>query len=201
MTTTGEESGEHTGQKLDDIVRDADDYYNSLRRKHVSDTRLDVGVVSLVVWFASFAAIGLSAFALYGREIRYVLVSFLVAIVIAAAAGLATYTMRRRRGFKFAELGVLLNKMKQGGATSEDGLHLMDAVRQASLVAKKRKMDSAFKYGVVAFAVVALIGLNAAIGALAGVIAYLYFRFEALREYEREEKRYEDSKKDLLHSL
>ena len=201
MTTTGEESGEHTGQKLDDIVRDADDYYNSLRRKHVSDTRLDVGVVSLVVWFASFAAIGLSAFALYGREIRYVLVSFLVAIVIAAAAGLATYTMRRRRGFKFAELGVLLNKMKQGGATSEDGLHLMDAVRQASLVAKKRKMDSAFKYGVVAFAVVALIGLNAAIGALAGVIVYLYFRFEALREYEREEKRYEDSKKDLLHSL
>ena len=158
-------------------------------------------MVSLVVWFASFAAIGLSAFALYGREIRYVLVSFLVAIVIAAAAGLATYTMRRRRGFKFAELGVLLNKMKQGGATSEDGLHLMDAVRQASLVAKKRMMDSAFKYGVVAFAVVALIGLNAAIGALAGVIAYLYFRFEALREYEREEKRYEDSKKDLLHSL
>ena len=201
MTTTGEESGQRSDQKLDDIVRDADEYYNNLRRKHVSDTRLDVGVVSLVVWFASFAAIGLSAFALYGREIRYVLVSFLVAIVIAAAAGLATYTMRRRRGFKFAELGVLLNKMKQGGATSEDGLHLMDAVRQASLVAKKRKMDSAFKYGVVAFAVVALIGLNAAIGALAGVIAYLYFRFEALREYEREEKRYEDSKKDLLHSL
>ena len=123
MTTTGEESGQLTDQKLDDIVRDADDYYDSLRRKHVSDTRLDVGVVSLVVWFASFAAIGLSAFALYGREIRYVLVSFLVAIVIAAAAGLATYTMRRRRGFKFAELGVLLNKMKQGGATSEDGLH------------------------------------------------------------------------------
>jgi len=34
----------------------------------------------------------------------------------------------------------------------------MDAVRQASLVAKKRMMDSAFKYGVVAFAIVALIG-------------------------------------------
>ena len=201
MTTTGEESGQLTDQKLDDIVRDADDYYDSLRRKHVSDTRLDVGVVSLVVWFASFAAIGLSAFALYGREIRYVFVAFLVGIVIAAVAGLLTYAIRRRRGFKFAELGVLLNKMKQGGATSEDGLHLMDAVRQASLVAKKRKMDSAFKYGVVAFAVVALIGLNAAIGALAGVIVYLYFRFEALRGYDKEEKRYEDSKKELLQSL
>jgi len=77
----------------------------------------------------------------------------------------------------------------------------MDAIRQASLVAKKRKMDSAIKYGVVAFSLVALIGLNAAIGALAGVVVYLYFRFEALREYERDEMRYEDSKKDLLHSL
>ena len=123
MTTTGEESGQRSDQKLADIVRDADEYYNNLRRKHVSDTRLDVGVVSLVVWFASFAGVGLSAFALYGREIYYVFVSFLVAIVIATAAGLATYTIRRRRGFKFAELGVLLNKMKQGGATSEDGLH------------------------------------------------------------------------------
>jgi len=201
MTTPGEESGQHTDQKLDDIVRDADDHYNSLRRKHINDTRLDVAVVSLVVWFASFAAIGLSAFALYGREIYYVFVSFVLGIVIAAVAGLSTYAIRRRRGFKFTELGVLLNKMKQGGATSEDGLRLMDAVRQASLVAKKRKMDSAFKYGVVAFAIVALIGLNAAIGALAGVIVYLYFRFEALREHEKEERRYEDSKKDLLHSL
>ena len=201
MTTTGEESGQRSDQKLADIVRDADEYYNNLRRKHVSDTRLDVGVVSLVVWFASFAGVGLSALALYGRDIRYVFVSFLVAIVIATAAGLATYTIRRRRGFKFAELGVLLNKMKQGGATSEDGLHLMDAVRQASLVAKKRMMDSAFKYGVVAFAIVALIGLNAAIGALAGVIVYLYFRFEAFRGYDKEEKRYEDSKKELLQSL
>jgi len=30
---------------------------------------------------------------------------------------------------------------------------------------------------------------------------YLYFRFEALREYEREDERYEASKKDLLLNL
>src|SRR6266540_3847456 len=117
MTTPGEESGQHTDQKLDDIVRDADDHYNSLRRKHINDTRLDVAVVSLVVWFASFAAIGLSAFALYGREIYYVFVSFVLGIVIAAVAGLSTYAIRRRRGLKFTELGVFLNRMKQGGAT------------------------------------------------------------------------------------
>jgi hypothetical protein len=54
---------------------------------------------------------------------------------------------------------------------------------------------------VVAFAIVAVIGVNAGDGALAGVITYLYFRFEALRGYEGEERRYDESKKELLQSL
>jgi hypothetical protein len=201
MTTEGEEPGQRSDQMLDDMVRDADEYYSYLSGKHVNETRLDVAVVSLVVWFAAFAVLGLGSLAIYGRDIYFIVVSFLVAIVIGAAAGLVTYTIRRRRGFKFADLGVLLKKMKEGGASSEDGLRLMDAMHQAALVVKKRKMDSAFEYGVIAFTLVVLIGMNAAIGALAGVIAYLYFRFEALREYEKEETRYEDSKKDLLQSL
>jgi len=201
MSTEKEEPRKRNGQMLDDIVRDADEYYNYLRGKNVNETRLHVVVVSLVVWFASFAAIGLSAFALYGRMIYYVLVSFLIAIVIAAVAGVTAYAIRRRRGFKFAEFGALLKNVKEGGASSEDGLHLMDAMHQAALLAKKRKLDSAFEYGVVSFALVALVGMNAAVGALAGVIVYLYFRFEALREYEKEEKRYEDSKRDLLQIL
>ena len=201
MTNQGEESGHRNGQRLDDIVRDADEYYTYLKRKHVHETRLDVVVVGLVVWFASFAAIGFSALALYGRMIYYVAVAFSIAVVIGAAAGLVTYLIRRRRGFKFAELGALLSRMKAGGASSEDGLRLMDAMHQAATAVKKRRLDSAFEYGVVAFALVALIGLNAGIGALAGVIVYLYFRFEALREYERGEERYEDSKRQLLQSL
>jgi len=201
MTSQGEESEQRNGQKLDDIVRDADEYYTYLKRKHVNETRLDFVVVGLVVWFASFAAIGFSAFALYGRMIYYVAVAFSIAVVIGAAAGLVTYWIRRRRGFKFAELGVLLSKMKVGGASSEDGLRLMDAMHQAATAVKKRRLDSAFEYGVVAFALVALIGLNAATGALAGVIVYLYFRFEALREYEKGEEKYEDSKRELLQSL
>jgi len=201
MTSQAEESGQRNGQKLDDIVRDADEYYTYLKRKHVHETRLDVVVVGLVVWFASFAAIGFSALALYGRMIYYVAVAFSIAVVIGAAAGLVTYLIRRRRGFKFAELGALLSRMKVGGASSEDGLRLMDAMHQAATAVKKRRLDSAFEYGVVAFALVALIGLNAGIGALAGVIVYLYFRFEALREYERGEERYEDSKRQLLQSL
>jgi ABC-type multidrug transport system fused ATPase/permease subunit len=201
MTTSEEASGQRNGQKLDDIVRDADDYYNYLKKKHASETRLDVLVVSLVVWFASFAVIGLSAFALYGRENYLLLISFLIAIVIAAAAGVFTYFIRRSRGFKFAELGALLGKMKQGGASSEDGLRLMDAMHQAAVVVKKRRMDSAFEYGLLTFAIVVIVGMNSAVASLAGIVAYLYFRFEALREYERGEERYEDSKKALLQSL
>jgi hypothetical protein len=43
--------------------------------------------------------------------------------------------------------------------------------------------------------------LNAGLGALAGVIVYLYFRYEALREYERGDERYESSKRMLLQIL
>jgi len=220
MTTEREEPGQRTDRKLDDIVRDADEYYNYLRAKDVKGTRLDVAVMSILVWFSAFVVLALSSLAISGCFspssfsscvsssspskvlVQSLSVSALAAFVIAAATGLATYIIRRRRRFKFADLGALLNKMKEGGVSSEDGLHLMDAVHQAALVVKKRKVGrEALEYGLVAFILVGLIGSNAAVGMLAGVIVYLYFRFEALREYEKEEKKYEDSKKGLFQSL
>src|SRR5215467_9442913 len=200
MTTEQGEIGRN-GQKLDDMLKEADEYYSYLKGKHIHETRLDVLVVSLVVWFASFAVIGFSALALYGREIYFVAVAFLIAVIIGTSSGIVTYLIRRRRGFKFAELGVLLSKMKQGNTTSEDGLRLMDTIHQAAVAVKKRRMDSAVEYGIITFALVAIIGTNAGIGALAGVAVYLYFRFEALREYEKGEERYEESKKQLFQSL
>ena len=175
MPNEGEEPGRRNGQTMDDIVRDADEYYSYLSGKHVADTRLDAAVVSLVVWFAAFAVLGIGAITtIRGPTVyEYLAAAMLVAITLAAASGLVTYTVRRRRGFKFVELGGLLKKMKEGGASSEDGLRLMDAMHQAALVARKRKLDSAFEYGVVAFAIVAVIGVNAGDGALAGVITYL----------------------------
>jgi hypothetical protein len=211
MTTEGGGPGQNNDRKLDGFVRDANEYYNYLRRKHVSETRLDVVIVSLVVWFASFAVLGITSLAITnggrvpstmtGLLVYYLLASFLVGTVIAVAAGIATFVIKRRRGLKLAELGAMLNKMKGAGVTSEDGLHLMDAMHQAALVAKKRKVDTAFEYGAVAFILVGLIGSNAAVGLLAGVIVYLYFRSEAIKDREREERRYEDSKKELLQSL
>ena len=203
MATAKENPAQQNGQKLDDIVKDADEYYTYLKGRHVHETRLDTVVVSLVVWFASFVVLGVGAyFTIKGSMVvDYLLAAFLAAVAIGASSGLITYLIRRKRGFKFAELGTLIQKMKTGNGSSEDGLRLMDAVHQASLAVKKRRLDSAFEYAVIAFAIVTLFGLNAGIGALAGVIVYLYFRFEALREYEKGEERYEDSKRAFLQSL
>ena len=203
MTADRGEPGQRNGQKLDDIVQDADEYYNYLKEKHVQQTRLDAIIVGLTVWFGAFIALGVGAYTtIHGNGvIEYLLAAFLASIIIAVGAGLATYMIRRRRAFKFAELGILVSKMKQGALSSEDGLHLMDAMHQAAFAVRKRRLVSAFEYGVLAFAIVTILGLNAGIGALAGVIVYLYFRFEALREYERGEERYENSKRALLQSL
>lgn len=200
---TEKESGQRNGQKLDDIVQDADEYYNYLKEKHVQQTRLDAIIVSLTVWFGAFVALGVGAYATVQRSafIPYLLAAFLSSIAIGVGAGFATYLIRRRRAFKFAELGVLVGKMKQGGASSEDGLHLMDAMHQAAFAVRKRRLTSALEYGILGFAIVTIFGLNPGLGALAGVIVYLYFRYEALREYERGEERYESSKRALLQSL
>src|SRR6267143_4000217 len=204
---------------LDDIVRDADEYYDYIRKKDASGTRLDVAVVSVIVWFATFVVLGVSSLALAGCLspstfsscvsgpspskvlFQYLLLSAGVCTMAGLASGLATYGIRRGRRTRFAQLGALLDRMKGGEVSSEDGLHLIDAMHQAALVVKKRKVDSAFEYGVVAFALIGLFGNNVLAGIVAGALAYLYFREKALREYQIDEKRYEDSKRDLLQSL
>jgi hypothetical protein len=202
MTTEGGQDPRND-RAMDDIVARADELYVALRKRQADDTRLHVVVIGLCVWFATFAVLGLGALFTIksGGVMDYLVGAFLAGVAAGAAAGLVTYAVYRRRRFKFADLGALIARMKEGGASSEDGLRLMDAMHRASLALREKKMDAAIEYGVLVFAGVSAVGDNAAVGALAGVVAYLYFRFEAVRSYEREEKRYEDSKRDLLQSL
>ena len=118
MTTEREGPRQKNGQKLDDIVQDANEYYNYLKEKHVQQTRLDAIIVSLTVWFGAFVALGVGAYTTIqgSAVIGYLLAAFLASIAIGAGAGIATYLIRRRRSFKFAELGALVAKMKQGGS-------------------------------------------------------------------------------------
>jgi hypothetical protein len=210
---------EGSNGKLDDMVKDAREYYDYIRKKDASGTRLDVAVVSVTVWLATFVVLGVSSLALAGcfspstfascvsgpstskLLFQYLLLSAGVCTVAGAASGLATYGIRRSRRTRFAQLGALLDRMKGGEVSSEDGLHLIDAMHQAALVVKKRKVDSALEYGMVAFVLVGLIGNSVLAGIVAGALAYLYFREKALREYQSDDRRYEDSKRDLLQSL
>ena len=200
---TSEENGEAADKLLDDMVRDADEYYARLSMQQVNQTRIYAAVMGTVIWFAVFAGVGIALyFNVKGPEISLDLLwAFLTAVASGVIAAAITYAVRRKRATRFAELGALLTRMKQGRVSSEDGLRLMDLMHQAALTMRKQRLDSAFAYGVGAFILVTIVGLNAGLGALAGVVTYLYFRFEALRDYEKEDQRYEVAKRDIILSL
>ena len=196
------------GVELGGILHDAEESYSYLRTKHNNETKVYTILVGLLAWIGSFFALGIGAIVFYGIPhlsaaggYLLILEAFLVSVAIGAASASVTYLVRHRRGYPFAELGALIAKMKGGAVTSEDGLKLIDATHQAMLEAKRGKIDSAFTYGLLAFILVGLFGFNAAIGLLAGVIVYLYFRYEAKMEYEKEAAKYERSKGVLLQNL
>jgi hypothetical protein len=200
---SGEVPTQRTDQMLGDMVRDAQEFYERMRAQHVNQTRVHVAIIGTIVWFAVFVVLGVAVyFNVHSPSaIPDLLWAFLTAVASGAITAGIMYSIRRKRGFKFAELGAVLEKLKVGSVSSEDGLRLMDLMHQAAFVMKKRRLDSAFEYGVGAFILVSIIGLNAGFGALAGVVVYLYFRYEAIREYEREDEKYEVSKRDVPLSL
>jgi len=200
---TSEQNGEAADKLLNDMVRDADEYYARLNLQQANQTRIYSAVMGAVIWFAVFAGLGIALyFNVKGPEITLDLLwAFLTAIASGAIAAGVMYAVRRQRASEFADLGALLPKMKQGRASSEDGLRLMDLMHRAALTMRKQRLDSAFAYGVGAFILVSVVGLNAGFGALAGVVTYLYFRFEALRDFQKEDERYEVAKRDMILSL
>jgi hypothetical protein len=200
---TSEQNGEATDKMLSGMIRDADEYYAKLRGQYVSQTRVHVAIIGTIIWFAVFVALGVAVyFNVHGPTVNPDLLwAFLTAVASGVITAAVMYVVRKQRGFKFAGLGAQLDKLKAGKVSSEDGLRLMDLMHEAALTMRKQRLDSALEYGVGAFVLVSIVGLNAGFGALAGVVVYLYFRFEALRDFEREDKRYEDSKRELLLSL
>jgi len=200
---TSEQNGEAADKLLNDMMRDADEYYARLNVQQVNQTRVYAAVMGAVIWFAVFAAIGIALYLnVKGPDlVPDLLWAFLTAVVSGVITAGIMYAVRRQKASKFADLGALLAKMKQGRVSAEDGIRLMDLMHQAAVTMRKQRLDSAFAYGVAAFILVSFVGLNAGFGALAGVVTYLYFRFEALREYEKEDERYEVAKRDIILSL
>ena len=187
--------------KLEATVQHAEEWYAYLKTRHDDRTKTETVVVTFVAFLAVLIGFGYSATGeLYSKPVNPVY--FLLGVIaIPAAAGVTTWVIRKRRRFPFAELGSLVARMKGGQASAEDGLRTIDAMHDALLAMKKGKMDSAFTNGGVAFILVALFGANVAVGLLTGAIVYLYFRFEAMREYESESRKYEVAKRDFVQNL
>jgi len=202
MSSDSEEAAQSANAKLDGMVQDAEELCAFMKRKHDGETRAAAVSVGAVAWLAALFGLGVISSAVSSPIFFGDPAGFFVAVTaIAVACAVSTYALRRRRRLPFAELNSLVNKMKEGKASPEDGLRLVDSVHEAMLALKKGKVDDAFWYGAVAFFLVGLFGKNVAVGLLTGVIVYLYFRHEALGEYENESRRYEESKRDFAQSL
>jgi len=202
MSSDSEEATQSVNAKLDGMVQDAEELCAFVKKKHDSETRAEVVSVGAVAWLVALVGLGVGSAAtsspiFFGNPVGF----FIAVSAIAAGCAGTTYALRRRRRFPYAELNALVVKMKEGNVSPEDGLRLVDSMHEVVLALKKGKVDDAFWYGGVAFALVAFFGKNVAFGLLAGVIVYLYFRYEALREYEKESRRYEESKRDFAQSL
>lgn len=205
-TTMSSDSGtaeKSIGLEIQSVVQSSETYYEYLKKKREDETTAESFVVGFVTAVAALIILALGSKAMFGVFfISYASLGIAAVAVVGIASGLLTYAVRRRRKFPFAELGDLIAKMKSGGeVSSADTLKLVDRMHEALVAVKKGKVDGAFTKGIVAFILVALFGQNVAVGLLAGIVVYLYFRYEALKEYENEWRRYEESKKEFVESL
>lgn len=187
---------------FNELVNEADKMYVHLKRKYDNDTKIDTIVISVLVWIVAFLIFATSSFTLFKMALfSNPTLFFIIITVLAIFSGILTYIIKRRKGFQFAKLGELVNEIKEGNVSLENGLKLVDAIYQAKLTVKSERIDSAFINGIIAFMLVGFLGGNLAVGLLAGVIVYLYFRYEAIKDYEKEEVRYEKWKNRLLQNL
>ncbi len=202
MSSEPRDAAQSFNAELDAMVREAEELYATLKKKHDRQTKVDSIYMGVFVWFVGFVGLAIGSVAISGRFLFSNPVLSLAVVSVIALIGIAlTYALTPQRRFPFADLSTLVAKMREGKASSEDGLRLLDTIHQATLAVKKGKVDSAFTYGAGAFVLVTLFGKNVGFGLLTGVIVYLYFRSEAIREYENELKEYEQSKREFIQSL
>jgi hypothetical protein len=129
-----------------------------------------------------------------------------IAIILAGLlSGFATYfLLKRDHNAQLKELSSVIAEMKKiegersnagGEGITEKALSLTDKILTLlpDLV-RKRNQDS-LVFGIVALILVTTFGGNFAVGILAGVIVWLYFRYETKRTYEQEISKLEEQKR------
>ena len=139
---------------------------------------------------------------------------FLAGLLLGVTGGVASYfIIERVQKPRFSELSDALAEMRRAKENQnllEKTLHLIDRMTECLPEVKKRRREDSFMYGVAAFILVSFLrtttfpGLNV----LIGVLVWLYFRYEATKDYEREvsrfeewRRRFEQQKRDFVEGL
>ncbi|MDG6998786.1 MAG: hypothetical protein JRN15_06700 [Nitrososphaerota archaeon] len=123
----------------------------------------------------------------YGSELF-----FEVAGVASICSGLIYYMIARRRKSKYTELHELIERAKiEGPSRPEIMIELINAITSILPKVRDSKRDTAFFLGVLAFFLTAFLFPYNLVLAL---VVWLYFRYEASSEFNREITRFDNWK-------
>jgi hypothetical protein len=85
----------------------------------------------------------------------------------------------------------------EGEGITENALSLADKILTLLPGLVRRRNQDSILYGIVAFILAGIIGMNPAVAILVGAIVWLYFRYETKKSYDQEIAKIEEQKKVL----
>jgi hypothetical protein len=138
----------------------------------------------------------------------------LFALFSAIVCGIVAYYLLKRNDVaRLRELTSLVAQMKktisiedqkekssspvEGEGITENALSLADKILTLLPGLVRRRNQDSILYGIVAFIVAGIIGMNPAVAILVGAIVWLYFRYETRKSYDQEIAKIEEQKKVL----
>ena len=180
----------------EDVIRASEKWYSYLASSEKNDRKADAILPGVLVFLGSIIIIIASDatpykltdyFIQYGAALYFEIVG-----IASISAGLLYYILVRRRQSKYAALGELIKRAKvEGQSRSEIILTLIDQMIAVLPKVRDDKRNTGFFYGTLAFFLTAfLFPWNLFLA----VAIWLYFRYEATIEFNREIMRFDNWK-------
>lgn len=201
-----------TQADLKSIVESSEAWLRRIRQRQFQ-VRLATSFLTAFLFLIIAAAVGFAV--IYSSGVRapfnFDVVAYwgFAALAAMLIGGIATYfLLKRKQESQIKDLSSLIVQMKgrisgtqdattAGAGIIEDALALADKITALLPDLVRKRNQDTLLFGVAAFIFATLIGRNAAVGILVGVIVWLYFRYEMGKTYDREIARFEEQKKNL----